>query len=235
MNVIKNIFGSSLGKKYIMAISGGAMFLFVVGHLVGNLQIFLGPEAINRYGHFLQSNIELIWPARIAMLTMIALHVWSATRLTAENQAARPEGYVNWQPNSASYASRTMVMSGLIIAAFIVYHLLHYTVMVKAINLTGQDFHTLTDAEGRHDIYKMVIVGFSKPVVSLFYVVAIGLLSLHLSHGVCAMFQSLGLKNHTYGPLIDKAAKVIALAIFLGYVSIPIAVLLGLGQGGLSK
>ncbi len=222
MNVIKNIFGSSLGKKYIMAITGGAMFLFVIGHLIGNLQVFLGPEAINRYGHFLQSNLEIIWPARIGLLAMIGLHVWSAIKLSAENKAARPEGYVNWQPNTASYASRTMLMSGLIIAAFIVYHLLHYTAMVKEINLSGQDFHTLMDAEGRHDIYTMMMVGFSKPAVSIFYIVAIGLLCLHLSHGVGAMFQSLGLKNHYYGPLLDQASKIIAVAIFLGYASIPI-------------
>ena len=154
MKVITNIFGSTLGKKYVMAISGGAMFMFVVGHLVGNLQIFLGPEAINRYGHFLQSNVEIIWPARISMLAMIALHLWSAIALALENRAARPVPYANWQPTAASYASRTMIWSGFIVAAFIIYHLLHYTVMVQAINLTGQDFHALTDAEGRHDIYK---------------------------------------------------------------------------------
>jgi len=222
MKVITNIFGSTLGKKYVMAISGGAMFMFVVGHLVGNLQIFLGPEAINRYGHFLQSNVEIIWPARISMLAMIALHLWSAIALALENRAARPVPYANWQPTAASYASRTMIWSGFIVAAFIIYHLLHYTVMVQAINLTGQDFHALTDAEGRHDIYKMVMVGFSNPFVSLFYVIAIGLLCLHLSHGVSAMFQSLGLKNHQYGPLLDPAAKIVAVLIFLGYVSIPI-------------
>lgn len=226
MNVIKNIFGSSLGKKYIMAVTGGAMFFFVIGHLVGNLQVFLGPEAINRYGHFLQSNVEIIWPARIGLLVMIGLHIWSAISLSAENKAARGEPYANWRPNSASYASRTMLMSGLIIAAFIIYHLMHYTVMVQQINLTGQDFHTLNetlkDGSERHDIYKMMMVGFSHPAVSIFYIVAIGLLCLHLSHGVSAMFQSLGLKNSYYRPILDKAAKVIAVAIFLGYASIPI-------------
>ena len=232
MNVIKNIFGTSLGKKYVMAVTGGAMFLFVIGHLVGNLQVFLGPEAINRYGHFLQSNVEIIWPARIGLLAMIGLHIWSATKLSAENRAARPEAYVNWQPNSASYASRTMLMSGLIIFAFIVYHLLHYTVMVQQINLTGRDFHTLVDAEGRHDIYTMMITGFSNPAVSIFYIVAIGLLCLHLSHGVSAMFQSLGLKNHYYRPMLDKAAKLLAVAIFLGYASIPIFCFF---KGGYSK
>ena len=238
MNVIKNIFGSSLGKKYIMAITGGAMFLFVIGHMVGNLQFFLGAEAINRYGHFLQTTPEILWPSRIGLLVMVGLHVWSAVKLSAENKAARPEAYVNLQTNSASYASRTMLMSGLIIAAFIVYHLLHYTVMVQEINLTGQDFHalneTLKDGSERHDIHRMMIVGFSHPAVSAFYIIAVGLLCLHLSHGVGAMFQSLGLKSHVYGPLIDKGSKLFALALFLGYVSIPISVMLS-KYGGYSK
>lgn len=219
------LFTSSVGKKYVMAVTGGAMFLFVIGHLVGNLQFFLGAEAINRYGHFLQANVEIIWPARISLLAIIGLHIWSATALTAENRAARPVPYAVWNPTAASYASRTMLMSGLIVAAFIVFHLLHYTVMVQSVNFTGQDFHTLTDAEGRHDIFRMMVLGFSKPLVAGFYVLGIGLLCLHLSHGLEAMFQSLGLKTATYSPCIAKAAKCLAVAIFLGYISIPLSVL----------
>src|SRR5262250_2815980 len=97
MNLCTNIFRSSLGKKYIMAVTGFVMFLFVIGHLAGNLQIFLGPEAINRYGHFLQTNPELIWPARLFLLLMLFLHIWAAVRLTAENRAARPVGYGEYQ------------------------------------------------------------------------------------------------------------------------------------------
>src|SRR5689334_3684810 len=140
MKVLTNIFKSSLGKKYVMAVSGCLLFLFVVAHLVGNLQIFLGPEVINRYGHFLQSNPELIWPARIVLLVMVALHIWSAIKLTAENKAARPQAYAHSEIVAATYASRTMFMSGLIILAFIIYHLLHFTVQVQQINLTGQNF-----------------------------------------------------------------------------------------------
>lgn len=233
MKVITNIFGSSLGKKYIMAVSGFVLFLFVVGHLLGNLQVFLGPEAINRYGHFLQSNIELLWPARIFLLLMIGLHIWSAAKLTKENYAARAVSYANWNPTAASYASRTMLASGLIVLAFIIYHLLHYTVMVQAVNLTRRNFDArpeFYDALGRHDIFKMMVVGFSNGWVSAFYVVGIGLLCLHLSHGVSAMFQSFGWKNKVYGPCLDKAARVIAVLIFLGYSSIPIAILLGYGK-----
>src|SRR5258708_6150421 len=111
MNIIANIFGSSLGKKYLMAATGLVLFLFVIAHLVGNLQIFLGPEAINRYGHFLQSNPELIWPARLVLLAMVGLHIWSAAQLTRENRAARPVPYGSYQPLCSTYASRTMMMS----------------------------------------------------------------------------------------------------------------------------
>jgi succinate dehydrogenase / fumarate reductase cytochrome b subunit len=233
MKVITNIFGSSLGKKYIMAVSGLVMFLFVIGHLAGNLQFFLGAESINRYGHFLQTNLELIWPARIFLLAMMALHIWSAIKLSAENKAARPVPYADWNPTTASYASRTMLMSGIIIFVFIIYHLLHYTAQVKYLNFTGQSFVSFEDPQKRHDIFKMMVVGFKNPWVSAFYIIGIGLLCLHLSHGVSSMFQSLGLKNKTYGPCLDRASRIIAWLIFLGYVSIPISVLLGYGKEAL--
>jgi succinate dehydrogenase / fumarate reductase cytochrome b subunit len=230
MNLFRHLFCSSLGKKYIMAGSGAVMFLFVIGHLAGNLQIFLGPEAINRYGDFLQSNVELLWPVRITLLAIIALHIWSATRLTLENRAARPQTYAEWQPTAATYASRTMMWSGIIVAVFIVYHLLHYTVMVKAVNLTGRDFDAkpeFLDDKGRHNIYKMMITGFSQPVVSVFYLVGVGLLCLHLSHGISAMFQSLGWKKRSYGECLDWGARWVSALIFVGYSSIPVAILLG--------
>src|SRR5665213_1814218 len=112
INILRNLFCSSLGKKYLMAVSGLILALFVIAHMVGNLQVFLGPEAINRYGDFLQTNIELLWPARIFLLTTILIHIWSATKLTAENRAARPVPYTDWNPATASYASRTMMVTG---------------------------------------------------------------------------------------------------------------------------
>jgi succinate dehydrogenase / fumarate reductase cytochrome b subunit len=130
MNVTTLMLKSSLGKKYIMAVSGFILFLFVMGHLAGNLQIFLGPEAINRYGHFLQSNPELIWPARVFLLLMVGLHVWAGVKLSLENKAARPVPYARYEPVGSSYASRTMLMSGTIILVFVVYHLLHFTAQV---------------------------------------------------------------------------------------------------------
>src|SRR5688572_5253507 len=111
MNVVAGFFKSSLGKKYVMALTGVGLFVFVVGHMLGNLQIFLGPESINRYGSFLQSMGELLWVARITLIVLVVLHIWSAIKLSAENRAARDVGYAELKPAGSSYASRTMLMS----------------------------------------------------------------------------------------------------------------------------
>lgn len=233
MKIITNSFQSSLGKKYIMAVTGFFLFIFVIAHLVGNLQVFLGPEVINRYGHFLQTNLELIWPARVILMILLVLHIWAAVKLSLENRAARPVSYAVFHPKGSTYASRTMLMSGIIAFVFIVYHILHYTAQVQYINLTGQNFLTFMDPEKRHDIFKMMVVGFSNGWVSAFYIIGVGLLCLHLSHGASSMFQSIGWKNDIYRPFLDKAARVIALLIFLGYSSMPVAILCGYGKEAL--
>jgi succinate dehydrogenase / fumarate reductase cytochrome b subunit len=235
MKLLVRLFRSSLGKKYIMALSGAGLVLFAVGHMLGNLQVFLGPEPLNAYGHFLQSTPEILWGARLGLLGLVGLHIWAAVKLTLENRAARPVPYDQGELVAASYASRTMIWSGLIIAAFVLFHLLHYTVQVKAVNLTGQDFGLFEDTHvpPRHDIFKMMITGFRQPLVSGFYVLAVGLLCVHLSHGISAMFQSLGFKDKTWGPAIDKLAVLAAWVLFLGYSSIPVAILLGYGKEAL--
>jgi succinate dehydrogenase / fumarate reductase, cytochrome b subunit len=239
MKIITNVLQSSLGKKYVMAATGFVLFVFVVGHLAGNLQVFLGREAINRYGYFLQSNPELLWPARLALLLAVGLHIWSATKLSLENRAARPVGYAQYQPVGSTYASRTMLMSGIIIFVFILYHLLHFTADLRYINLTGKDFSAFMETlpgqvpSERHDIFKMMIVGFNNGWVSGFYILGIGLLCLHLSHGASSMFQSLGWKSEAYRPFLDNFARAVAVLIFVGYVSIPTAILLGYGKEAL--
>jgi succinate dehydrogenase / fumarate reductase cytochrome b subunit len=239
MNIITNVFQSSVGKKYVMAVTGFVLFLFVIGHLAGNLQIFLGREAINRYGDFLQSNPELIWPARLGLLLMVGLHIWSAALLSLENKAARPVGYAVYQPVGSSYASRHMLIGGSVVFVFIIYHLLHYTAQLQYLNFTGQNFAAFMEKlpgqvpPERHDIYKMMVVGFSKPLVAGFYVLGLALLCLHLSHGASSMFQSLGWKNDAYRPFLDQAARVVAVLIFIGYTSIPLAILCGYGKEAL--
>lgn len=224
---------STLGKKYLMAASGAGLFAFVTGHMIGNLQMFLGAEALNRYAHFLQSLGEILWVIRFGLLGLILLHIWSALSLSLENKAARSVDYSHGKPPvAASLASRTMLGGGIMVALFVVFHILHYTVCTKAVNFTGIDFAHLTDPEtGYHDVYAMVIYGFGVWYVSLFYLVAVGFLCLHLSHGAAAMFQSLGLRSHAWWPVISKGALIWSAVLFLGYAVIPGSVLLGYGKG----
>lgn len=231
MKIVTRFLGSSLGKKYLMAVTGVLLVLFVIGHLLGNLQVLAGDggEAINTYAAFLKSKPALLWVVRLGLLAIVGIHIVSAIQVSRLNRAARPIGYHGQPvPPAASYASRTMLMGGVIIAAFIVYHLLHFTVLVREINLTGIDFHALRDLKGRHDVYRMMVIGLSQPMVAGFYVVAITLLTLHLSHGVSALCQSLGLRTRGWKTLADEGARALAWALFIGYVSIPACILFGL-------
>ena len=223
MSPLLRLFKSSLGKKYLMAITGLGLFGFVVMHMLGNLQVFLGPEAINKYAAFLQSTPELLWPARIGLLAMVGVHFCAGILLVIENMQAREQQYEVKRVVKATLASRTMVVSGLVVLSFIIYHLAHYTLLV-----IHPEYRNLHDELGRHDVYRMIVIGFSNPYVAGFYVVGVGLLCFHLSHGIGAMFQSLGLKNEAYVERIDCAAKVIAVGLFIGYISIPLAVQIGM-------
>ncbi|MFL2942618.1 MAG: succinate dehydrogenase cytochrome b subunit [Limisphaerales bacterium] len=263
MNLIKGIFNTSLGRKYIMAITGAGLFGFIIAHLLGNLLVFAGPAALNEYAKKLHDLGPLLWVARLGLLAMAGLHIWSALKLTTENrEAAGKRHEVKVDPVDrhrrdeivARFAARTMIFSGLIIAAFAFYHLAHYTWKVPQINgISGElkgDFETYyvhevdgdnnqtafvtplpqgegAEGENASDVYRTVVNGFNVSWVVGFYVVAIGLLCVHLSHGLSAMFQSLGMKNKNYGKWIDCGAKAVAILIFLGYISIPVAVLAG--------
>lgn len=208
-----------------MSATGLVLFGFVVVHMLGNLQIFLGAEALNRYGAMLQGLPELLWSARIVLLLCLILHVGLAAMLTIENRRARPIAYKMKRGVQATLASKTMMISGLAIFFFIVYHLLHYTWGV----FQPEYFH-LTDAKGRHDVYSMVVSSFTQLPVALTYITAMALLALHLGHGVAVWPQSLGLSNERTRPLMDNFGRAAAIFIFVGNVSIPIAVMTGLLQ-----
>ena len=223
---------SSLIKKYLMALSGGVLVAFVLVHMLGNLQFFGGPEAINAYAYKLHSLPPVIlWGFRLFLLLSIAIHVWVAILLTRENRAARPQRYKVKARVQASYASRTMPMTGLILLAFIIFHILHFTVRVVPENYNK----TIASAKIMHngneietfDVYSMMVTGFSNWGVSLFYLIAVGLLCIHLSHGVSSMFQSVGLRNQRWRVTLDRVALAYGWCIFLGFASIPIAVLIG--------
>jgi len=235
MNLLTRIWRSSLGKKYVMALTGIALFGFVIGHLVGNLQVFGNPDLINTYAHFLKSKPGLIWGARLGLLATVGLHVAAAITLSVANRAARPVPYAGGSAYGSAWRSRYMLVSGLVILAFIVYHLLHYTVLVPGINGAGIDFTRLTTAipgtpEPVADVYAMMVRGFQVPWVALFYLAAQALLFVHLGHGLASAFQSLGLRNHVWWPRISAFARIASLLIFLGYASIPVAVLAGMGR-----
>jgi succinate dehydrogenase / fumarate reductase cytochrome b subunit len=229
VNPLLRFCSSSIGRKWIVAITGLVLFGFVVGHLIGNLQIFLGSsEPINRYGAFLQGLGELLWVIRLGLLLMLVLHVVFTIKLRMESRAARGIPYTVTNHRATSPAARWMLLSGLMVLCFIIYHLLHFTVQVPQVNMIGQNFETLHDAKGRHDVYRMMVNGFSSPVASAFYIVAVALLALHLNHGIMSMFQTLGLNSAKLRPLWEKGGPTLAWLIFLGYASIPIAVLTGI-------
>ncbi len=215
-------FSSTLGKKVLMAISGAALLGFVFAHLAGNLQIFLGPETINRYGYLLKSNGAILWPLRIGLLGMVLIHITTSVQLTMEANAARPVSYQKKDYIKATLASRTMMYSGFLIFAFIIYHLLHFT-FLKVHPQYGQ----LTDSLGHHDVYSMMVLSFQQPLIVVAYVVSIFFLCAHLSHGISSMFQSIGINNSYTRQVLSRWGKLLAIVIFIGYVSIPIACLVG--------
>jgi succinate dehydrogenase / fumarate reductase cytochrome b subunit len=221
MSPLLRLVKSSLGKKYLMAGTGLGLLLFVIGHLAGNLQIFLGPHALNKYAHFLQTTPEILWPTRLGLLAMVIVHISTGIALAIENMQARAQAYEVQKLVKASWASRTMVVSGLVILSFVLFHLAHYTWQI-----THPEYRTM-ERDGLPDVYGMVVAGFSSPLVAGFYILSIGLLCFHLSHGVGAMFQSLGLKNEAYAQRIDCGAKIVATLLFLGYAAIPAAVWAG--------
>lgn len=228
MSIVSGILKSSLGKKYLMAGSGAFLLLFVIGHLVGNLQVFGPPELINHYAHFLQSKPAMVWGARLGMLALVGLHIATALKLTIENKEARPVGYHNPEPFGAAWRSRYMLMSGLVILFFILYHLAHFTVRLPGINGVGdfRQLKTVLDGQIVPDVYAMMILGFQVWWVSAFYLVAQALLFIHLGHGISSAFQTFGLRNHVWWPRIQLLAKAVSTAIFIGYALIPISIYL---------
>ena len=205
-----------------MAVSGLFLLGFVVAHLAGNLCIFGGQDLLNSYAQHLEDLEPLLWVARVVLLMLVVLHITTAVQLTLENRKARPVPYHKKENAQTTYAARTMAMSGVIVLAYIVYHLLHFTFKV-----THPAISHGIDPHGHRDVYAMVVLSFRDPRVALFYVFAMALLSLHLSHGFKSLFQSLGFNNEKLEPKLAAAARALALLIFIGYSSIPLSVLLG--------
>ncbi len=217
------LFSSSIGRKWIVAITGIVLVLFVIGHLLGNLSIFVGPDAMNAYAAFLKSTGELLWVVRIVLLTCVVLHIWLTITLWRENLAARPQKYAVKNDLGTTVYARLMRISGLTVLSFVLYHLAQFT--WQAFN---PEYKTWIDPQGRHDVYRMVVTAFECPLVSGFYILSVGLLGMHLSHGIASLFQTLGLTTEKLRPVFEKGGLIVAWIIFLGFASIPTAVLLGL-------
>ncbi len=225
MSWVSNYAKSSVGAKHIMAITGLALVLFVLVHMVGNLLIYVGRDALNTYAATLKGNPLLLWGARLGLLTMVAIHIGAALRLTMMNRAARPQKYVRFKPIRSPFYSRVMPLSGLILLAFIVYHLLHFT--VGSVLPDHYAATEIVDGVERHDVYTMVVQGFQIPIVAISYIVAMVLLCMHLAHGVTSFFQSLGLEHPKYNRIFKYSGPAFATLIFIGNCSMPIAVLAG--------
>jgi len=219
------LWGSVIGKKIVMALTGAVLILFVLMHMVGNLKIFSGPEEINAYSRFLREVAypelgygQLLWIVRIVLLICAALHITAATQLTIMNRQARPIGYETKKDVETSWGALTMRWGGVLLAIFIVFHLLHFTGGVVGFQ-PGQFEHLM--------VYQNVVAGFSVVPIALFYVLAMCFLGLHLDHGIWSMLQTLGWVNVDNTKSLRTISRIIAIVIFAGFVSVPISVLAG--------
>lgn len=227
---------STIGMKVAMAISGLLLFDFVIGHMLGNLQVYLGASALNHYAAALQGNQGLLWVVRLGLLAILFTHVGSSVALVLRARAARPQGYRKWQGKVSTYASRTMRVSGPILFLFIVFHLLHLT--VGAVHPELQHCATQASGELQCFAYQNVDAAFSLDTAGTtmavqlgivsFYVVAMLLLGMHLGHGAYSMFRTLGLNSPRYDKLARAFATAVAVVIVVGNCSIPLAVATGL-------
>lgn len=206
---------TTVGKKAVMAVTGVVLFGYVIVHLIGNFQIFQGPEKLNAYAAFLHSLPAALWAIRIVLLASVILHITASVQLALLKKKARPNSYVKKESINSTYASRTMYWSGPIILAFVIYHIMDFT--------TGNVNPNFIE----HDVYHNVVASFQKPFVAAWYILAMVLLGLHLRHGVWSMFQSLGLTHPRYTPLLRAFAAAFALFIAGGNILIPLSVLVG--------
>ncbi len=195
---------------------------FVVMHLIGNLQFFAGPAVINEYGTKLRSlPFGLLWVMRIGLLAVVVAHIVTTIILVKENRAAKGQGYAKSNSVQAKLATRIMALSGIILLSYIVFHILHFTT-----HNVVPEYAAWKHGE-HHDVYRMLVAGFSNVGISVFYIVAMLLLAMHLSHGAASLFQTLGIRTRKLACALGICAQVLAWVVCLGYISIPVAVLMG--------
>ena len=216
------LFSDSIGRKAVVAVTGLCMVLFVVVHLLGNSTIFAGPDGINAYAEKLHGLGPFVWAFRLVMLVLLALHVIFAVLLTLENRDANPGKYAVKKMLKAGFASETMIWTGLLLLAFLVYHLLQFTVRITPDIVLG------TDAKNRVDVFTMVFSSFRITPIALIYVAAMVTLFLHLSHGIQSIFQTIGLNNDKTMPQFGMLGKLLSALFLVGYSAIPVLILAGI-------
>jgi succinate dehydrogenase / fumarate reductase cytochrome b subunit len=221
MYLLKN----SVGKKLIMSATGFLMIAFMVVHLLGNTTLYHGPDGINAYAKALHRFGSLVWTFRLTLLAMFSLHVFYGIQLTLENRAAKPQGYALNGNLQTTFAARNMIWTGLLIGAFVVYHLLHFTFQVTNPDISARGH---LDAMGRPDVFTMVVLSFRNFFISLVYICAMCALGLHLSHSIQSLFQTIGLNSEKTFPAIRKGGTLAAIIIFIGFASFPVVILAGL-------
>lgn len=243
LNWVMTYLASSVGQKIVVALTGLGLVGFLVGHLIGNLKVFSGPESLNKYAYFLKHDIGmLLWIARGGLLGIFGLHIAITLWLQRKSTAARPIGYQNRRSAQASTASKTMLYTGLVIAAFAIFHLAHYTFMVVHPVLRDGQWvsyadltYTMPDGKIVHDVYSMVISGFTTPWISGLYVVAQVILFVHLSHGIPSSLRTLGLVGKRFEPAAKQLGLAIAAIIVGGNLLIVGAILSGTVKSELSS
>jgi succinate dehydrogenase / fumarate reductase cytochrome b subunit len=215
---------SSVGRKIIMAVTGTMLIAFICVHLLGNSSIFAGSGAINAYAQKLHSLGPVVWIFRLVMLGLVGVHIFFGIQLTLENKAATPDKNVMVRRLKTGFAAETMIVSGLVLLAFIIYHLLHFTVRV-----TNPDIYVpIEGGGGMVDVFYMMVNGFNSIFTVLIYVIAMGFLFLHVSHGFQSMFQTYGLSNDRTLPVMENVSKFVAVILLVGYASIPLLIIFGL-------
>lgn len=224
-NRLLALWSSVIGKKVVMAVTGAVLILFVIAHMLGNLKMFSGPEEINAYSRFLREvgwpelgYGQLLWIVRSVLFLSVILHITAAVQLTLLNRKARPVGYDSRKNVETTWGAVTMRWGGLLIAIFIVFHLFHFTAGMVGFE-PGQFEHLM--------VYQNVVAGFSVWPISLFYIIAMVALCLHLDHGIWSMLQTLGWVNLDNTKALRMLSRVVALIIFTGFISVPISVLAG--------
>lgn len=209
-----------------MSVTGLAMIFFVLVHVIGNSTIYFG--SLNSYAAHLHALPFFVWAFRLTILAMFLVHSFFGIQLTLENQEAKPGSYAVTKSLSSTFAGRTMIWTGLVIIAFLVYHLLHFTLQVTNPEISSS---RNLDALGRPDVASMVVNSFANSLISAVYIVSMVALGLHLSHGIQSLFQTTGLNNESLMPAIIKTGLIAAVILFLGYISIPAFVMLGILRG----